>query len=164
MAILVEQTFARHFLTNGYGRPGTTEPRPQKETPESLQVIEKAREMSGTLLRKSECYNPPAPRRCIVCNGEHDSIWCPKRYTKSPPTDLRCKYCNGVGHWWMNCPMPRRKKKEEVVERRTRIFGTASFPPSPCGECGGNHWNSDCPALRRKNVKPPVLDMYVGNI
>jgi hypothetical protein len=165
MAILIEDTFARHFLANGYGRPGKAETHPEHERPESTEVIERASHMSGALIRKStsskEHLQSAKQRECTICGGQHNSVWCPKRYTTLPPAGLQCKFCKQEGHWWMDCPLPRRRKYEEVDgSRRTRLHGSSTSPSEACPRCGGNHWRSDCLTGLQKTVKPPHLSLY----
>jgi hypothetical protein len=160
-AIIVEDTFSRHFLANGRGLQRKVEPTTPLNTPQTMAAIEKAIQKSHV----QQIVKGPAKRHgCRICNGHHDSLFCPKRYTSQPPAGKPCKYCGKQGHWSMNCTIPfktrmhQRRHSKETQNQPTPLYMKDVDPPSPCRKCGGNHWMSECrPA---KPPPPPLLSQF----
>lgn len=160
IAILMEDAFARHFLASGHALQGKLEIQPDLQVPRSVMEIDqivRVRKHTQIKPQPREVVQPVTPRRCRVCGGEHDPLACPLRYTKPPPSNMPCIHCNQTGHWSMNCI--------RVVPsmQRTPLSGESKRPPTPCPQCGGDHWQSDCPKWGHKVVRPPALSMYVNS-
>lgn len=161
IAILLEETFSRHFLTSRQGLAGERKLRPQANLPQCIAEIENniatSKEHRKKLKQKSsnKLQGRPKPAMrlsCRVCGGQHDSLFCPERYTTPPPVGRPCRYCGQEGHWSMNCS----------TQSRTRRLGPEpEWHRKTCPHCGrDDHYNSDCPELKgRKKVAPPILSL-----
>lgn len=159
-AIIVEDTFSRHFLASGRGLQRKIEPTTTPQTPQTMAAIEKATQKDVA----QQIAKGPAKRLgCRVCNGHHDSLYCPKRYTSRPPVGKACKYCGKQGHWSMNCPLPIRTRNHQLRYSKQTLHRLTSLhakdPPSPCRKCGRNHWVSEC-MLNGRLVQPPLLSQF----
>lgn len=170
LAILIEDTFSRHFLGSGHALPGKPELRFEVERPQSIAEIEQATQISKEHKKKAQTVNTldgksrPAKRRsCRVCGERHDPRFCPQRYTKPPPPGKPCGHCSEEGHWTMNCPKKEKRSDNKIHKTLSaRLNLTAEWPPAPCPHCGGvDHYKSDCPDMgNRKKAVPPILSVY----
>jgi hypothetical protein len=159
LAILIEDTFSRHFLASGYALLEKNTTRLENETPQSITAINKATYTSKESKRNGSTANtsgeltPAIRRSCRICGGQHDALWCLERYTKLPPAGKPCKYCKKEGHWSMNCPLPSQQKHQQPAPPKTRLFRT----PRKCPVCKGDHWASDC---KQSTIQAPLLSLY----
>lgn len=124
---------------------------------------------------------------CVCCGGRHHVRFCTTRHTRRPPS--LCPNCSG-DHWVFDCPdlsqhnMTGHSSSDMQSEKRSPVcaccggphnlrncaFRMEKPPPSPCSNCGEDHWRMDCPkplqttqiGRVKKQSLPPSNCPYCG--